>query len=161
MITQKRHSRHLCQGRGLSIRRVVQTWLVAFVVLFAGVTQSGLVPALLSGQASGISPASAAEITPDSDYLLICTPAGIKLVPVDTLEDAGVSDDASGQRGKLPAHAFCPLCANHHGAMAAIDLPDVAPKPIIHDVTYAQATIVVTGNNVLRIRHSRAPPVSI
>ena len=160
MSTQKRHNRHDCQRGGLSTRRVVQTWLVAFVILFAGVTQSGLVPALLSGQASGISTASAAEIVPSGDYLLICTPTGIKMVSVDTLENAAPSD-GPGQTGKLPAHAFCPLCANHHGAMAAIDLPDVAPKPIIHDVTYAQATILVTGNDVLRIRHSRAPPVSI
>ena len=43
MITCKRHNRH---SGGISLRRVVQTWLVAFVVLFAGVTQSGLVPAL-------------------------------------------------------------------------------------------------------------------
>ncbi|KJE36228.1 hypothetical protein UF64_05040 [Thalassospira sp. HJ] len=157
MITHKRHNR---RAGGLSLRRVVQTWLVAFVVLFAGVTQSGLVPALLSGQSSGISTASAAEIAPGGEYLLICTPAGIKVVSVDTLEGV-VTSGSSDATDEMPAHAFCPLCANHHGAMAAIALPYNAPKPITHDVSYAKATVFATGNDVLRIRHSRAPPVSI
>ncbi|AXO15924.1 DUF2946 family protein [Thalassospira indica] len=157
MITCKRHNR---RSGGISLRRVVQTWLVAFFVLFAGVTQSGLVPALLSGQATGVATASAAEIAPGGDYVLICTPAGIKLVSADTL-DGVVASNASGQADEMPTHAFCPLCANHHGAMAAIDLPYVAPVPVIHDVSYAKAIAFVAVNDIPRGRHSRAPPVSI
>jgi len=157
MITCKRHNRH---AGGISLRRVVQTWLVAFVVLFAGITQSGLIPALLSGQATGISIASATEAAPGGDYLLVCTPAGIKLVSVDTL-DTVMTDDASGQSDELPAHAFCPLCANHQGAIAAIDLPYVAPVQVIHHVNYAEAIVVAFGNDFPRIRHSRAPPAFI
>jgi len=157
MFTRKRHNHRV---GNLSLRRVVQTWLMALVVLFAGVTQSGLVPALLSGQASGISTASASEIAPGGDYLLICTPAGIELVSVDALVGV-VTSDASGQSDEMPAHAFCPLCANHHGAMAAIELPDVAPVPVTHHVSYAEATVLAAGNDVPRIRHSRAPPISI
>lgn len=142
------------------MRRVVQTWLVAFVVLFAGVTQSGLVPALLSGQSTGIATASAAEIAPGGDYVLICTPAGIKLASVDQLYGV-VASASTDDTDEMPAHASCPLCANHHGAMAAIDLPYVAPVPVIHDVTYAKAIALVALHDVRRTRHSRAPPTSI
>jgi hypothetical protein len=45
--------------------------------------------------------------------------------------------------------------------MAAIDLPDIAPVPVTHDITYAKAITYAVGNDIPRIRHSRAPPVSI
>lgn len=142
------------------MRRVVQTWLVVFVVLFAGVTQSGLVPALLGGAATGIASASASDIAPGGDYVLICTPTGIKLASVDTLEGA-VPSDAPDQPDKIPAHAFCPLCANHHGAMAAIDLPYVAPVLVTHDVFYAKAMAFAVAHEHPRSHHPRAPPFSI
>jgi hypothetical protein len=159
MFSTKRHNSHVS---GLSARRVLQTWLMAFVILFAGVTQSGLVPALLSGQATGISAATAAEIGPDSDYLLICTPSGIKLVSLAELEgDASDGADATDRPDDMAGHAFCPLCANHHGAVVSFDTPEAARITKLHELAYATAFDGAWAYEIPRIRHSRAPPSSV
>lgn len=156
MISIRRHTRH---DRGPSITRVLQTWLMAFVILLAGVTQSGLIPALLGAQATGIARASAADVFPGGDVLLICTPNGIKSV---TVADGDVGHASAPDGIPSPAgHAFCSLCATHHGAAVAVELPDIVPVAVVHDVRFAAANGVATGHEWPRIRHSRAPPAVV
>ena len=146
MISIRRHTRH---DRGPSIT----------VILLAGVTQSGLIPALLGGQATGIARASAADVFPGGDVLLICTPNGIKSV---TVADGDVGHASAPDGIPSPAgHAFCSLCATHHGAVVAVELPDIAPVAVVHDARFAAANGVATGHEWPRIRHSRAPPAVV
>lgn len=145
MDTTKRPYRRF----GFSVARVVQTWAMAVVILLAGITQSGFVPALLNGQFDGISGAQAA---PGSNVILICTGTGIKAVSLDGGND---TPDIPAQSA---GHGFCSLCATHHGAVVDIDAPYVAPVCVPHNVDYAHAVGVAAGHDIPRIRHSRAPP---
>jgi hypothetical protein len=155
MFSTQRHNR---THRGMSISRVLQTWAMAFVILLAGVTQSGLIPALLGGYATGISQARAADAYPGSNVVLICTPGGIK--PVNLAD--GIGGDASTPESPPNAgHAFCSLCATHHGAMLGVGLPNVVGVAVIHDVGFATANGIATGHEIPRVRHSRAPPVAV
>lgn len=157
MLSTIRHTRHF---GGLSVARVVQTWLMALVILLTGVTQSGVIPALLSGQATGIAGAQAAIAGPGSNVLLICTPDGIKRVAAD---GSLVGDDTfpADHSNQMAGHGFCSLCATHHGAMVSVDFPYVAPTAISHDILYAPANGVGRGHDWPRIRHSRAPPAFV
>lgn len=157
MLSTKRHTRRF---GGVSLARVVQTWLMALVILLTGVTQSGLIPALMSGQATGIAGAQAAIPGPGSNILLICTPEGIKRVGADGSE---LADDLSStdHSGQMAGHGFCSLCATHHGAMVSVDLPYVAPVAIAHIVSYGPANGIASGHDMPRIRHSRAPPAFV
>lgn len=138
---------------GFSVARVVQTWAMAFVILLAGVTQSGFIPALLNGQFSGI---AGAEAAPGSNVILICTGNGIKAVSLGN--DGQDVPDAPAQTA---GHGFCSLCATHHGAVVDINVPYVAPVSVPHNVDYAHAVGVAAGHDIPRIRHSRAPPYFI
>lgn len=153
MLSTKRHRR---REAGMSAGRFLQIWLMAFVILLAGVTQSGVVPALLNGQNTGVSGALAATAAPGSNVLLICTPAGIKTFNLVS-GDAVPSDDLPEAAG----HGFCSLCATHHGAVAVLDLPYGAPVTVAHNVAYGAANGIATDHDIPRIRHSRAPPLSV
>jgi len=137
---------------GFSVARVVQTWAMAFVILLAGVTQSGFIPALLNGQFTGISGVQAA---PGSNVILICTGDGIKAVSL------GADENVPDAPAQTAGHGFCSLCATHHGAVVDIDVPYVAPVAVPHDVDYAHAGGIASGHEIPRIRHSRAPPYFI
>jgi hypothetical protein len=154
MFSTQRHNRNY---REMSTRRVVQTWVMALVILLAGVTQSGLIPALLTGQATGISQARAADIYPGGNVLLICTPGGIKKVDLANENPDKVPTDVP----PLAGHAFCSLCATHHGAVIAVDMPDMAPVAVVHEIRFAKVPGIVTGHDMPRVRHSRAPPAVI
>ena len=149
-------NRHTCRSNGMSARRVFQTWLMAFVILLAGVTQSGLIPALLSNSAQ------AAPFGPGSNVLQICTPNGIKTVATSGAIPVGDVDPyGTGHGGQMAGHGFCSLCATHHGAVISLDLPYVAPVSIAHVVAYATANGIASGHEIPRIRHSRAPPAFV
>ena len=154
MFSTQRYNRN---HREMSTRRVLQTWVMAFVILLAGVTQSGLIPALLTGQAAGISQASAADIYPGGNVLLICTPGGIKKVDLAN----GNADKVPTDVPPLAGHAFCSLCATHHGAVIAVDMPDMAPVAVVHEIRFAKVPGRATGHDMPRVRHSRAPPAVI
>ncbi len=148
MDTTKRPYRRF----GFSVARVVQAWAMAVVILLAGITQSGFVPALLNGQFDGISGAAAG---PGSNVILICTGTGIKAVSLSGAD--GVPDTPAQSAG----HGFCSLCATHHGAVVDIDVLYVAPVSVSHHVDYVHAVGGASGHDIPRIRHSRAPPFSV
>ena len=125
---------------------------MACVILLAGVTQSGFIPALLGGQGIGV---SGAQATPSSDLLLICTPDGIRTVSF------GGETQSTPDGKNNTAHGFCSLCATHHGVFVDLGVPDVAPASKVGHITYAHAIGVAAGHEIPRIRHSRAPPLSI
>ena len=156
MFSTKRHNRQCC---GISVSRVLQTWLMAFVILLAGITQSGLIPALITGHATGISQANAADAVPGGNVVLICTPNGIE--PVNLADKDGDQHTRPDNPPPMAGHAFCSLCATHHGAVVAIELPDMVPVPVVHHLRFAVANGKADGREVLRVHHSRAPPVAI
>lgn len=156
--TERQHRRLV----GPVASRVLQTWVMAFVILISGVTQSGFIPALLGGFGGGVSGVQAAVAAPGGNVLLICTADGIQTVLLDETGDATVSGTGSNDRPGHPVgHVFCALCATHHGAVIGIDLPYAAPVAVIHDVTFAAAIGFANGHDIPRSRHSRAPPVSV
>lgn len=134
-----------------TLSRMLQVWGIAFVILLAGVTQSGFIPALLGGQGIGVSGAQAA---PGGDLLLICTPDGVRTVSLN-------GDDPKPVDSNKTHHGFCSLCATHHGVFVDLSIPDVVPVSEIGPVTYAHAIGVAAGHEIPRIRHSRAPPLSV
>jgi hypothetical protein len=146
MDTTKRPYRRF----GFSLARVVQTWVMAVVILLAGVTQSGFIPALLNGQFAGV---SSAQAGPGSNVILICTGTGIKAVSLGSN-----GQDIPDVPGQMAGHGFCSLCATHHGAVVNVDAPYVAPVSVPHNVDYAHAVGFAFGHDIPRIRHSRAPP---
>lgn len=137
---------------GFSVARVVQTWVMAVVILLAGVTQSGFIPALLNGQFSGV---SGVQAGPGSNVILICTGNGIQTISLDA--DKDVPDAPTQNAG----HGFCSLCATHHGAVVDVNVPYAAPVAVSHNVDYAHAVGLASGHDIPRIRHSRAPPFFI
>ncbi|WP_276652673.1 DUF2946 family protein [Thalassospira lucentensis] len=125
---------------------------MACVILLAGFTQSGFIPAFLSGQRIGVSGAQAA---PGGDLLLICTPDGIRAVSL------GGGDLPTPDGENNAAHGFCSLCATHHGVFVDLGVPDISPVSKVGHITYAHAIGVAAGHEIPRIRHSRAPPLSV
>tara|TARA_E500000318_G_scaffold22554_1_gene22976 strand:- start:1711 stop:2208 length:498 start_codon:yes stop_codon:yes gene_type:complete len=145
----------ICSDSARCVRplsRLLQVWGMACVILLAGFTQSGFIPALLGGQGIGVSGAQAA---PGSDLLLICTPDGIRAVSLSG-DAPPTQDDKSNA-----AHGFCSLCATHHGVFVDLGVPDIDPMSKIGLITYTDAIGVAAGHEIPRIRHSRAPPLSV
>ncbi|PKR58134.1 hypothetical protein COO92_10260 [Thalassospira lohafexi] len=134
------------------LSRLLQVWGMACVILLAGVTQSGFITALLGGQGIGVSGAQAA---PGGDLLLICTPDGIRAVSL------GGGDLPTPDGENNAAHGFCSLCATHHGVFVDLGVPDISPVSKVGHITYAHAIGVAAGHEIPRIRHSRAPPLSV
>ena len=134
------------------LSRLLQVCGMACVILLAGVTQSGFIPALLGGQGIGVSGAQAA---PGGDLLLICTPDGIRVV------SRGGGDLPTPDGENNAAHGFCSLCATHHGVFVDLGVPDISPVSKVGHITYAHAIGVAAGHEIPRIRHSRAPPLSV
>lgn len=138
---------------------ILRVWMLAFVILMTGVTQSGFVTALLGGgSGGGLTAITGANAAPGGDLIFICTADGVRAVSFGDVGPDGASQNSGGHSA---GHGFCSLCASHHGAMASLDVPFGAPVSIIHDAEYAQARLLAATITVPRTRYSRAPPHSI
>ena len=138
---------------------ILRVWFLAFVMLMAGVTQSGFITVLLGGQGNGqLTAISGALATPGGDVILICTGDGIRAVATG---DGSPLPSSSPSQGHSTGHGFCSLCASHHGAVASFIAPLGVPVSVVQDAEYAQARLIATRMTRVRTRHSRAPPVSI
>ena len=138
---------------------ILRVWMLAFVILMTGVTQSGFLTALLGGgSGGGLTAITGANAAPGGDLIFICTADGVRAVSFgDAIPDAASQNSGGHSAG----HGFCSLCASHHGAMASLDVPFGAPVSIIHDAEYAQSRLITATITVPRTRYSRAPPHSI
>jgi len=157
LSTRRQHNAFLrISLRPSSLRRVVQTWVMAFVILLAGVTQSGFIPALLLGGEIGVAGAQAA---PGGNVILICTGDGIQTIVFGP--DGPEISENTDHPAQTAGHGFCSLCASHHGAVVDVSLPYVEPVSISHDVSFAAAIGVAKGHEIPRSRQPRAPPHSV
>jgi len=138
---------------------ILRVWMLAFVILMTGVTQSGFVSAIFGGaNGNGVTAITGANAAPGGDVIFICTADGVRAV---SFGDAGPNATSQNSGGHSAGHGFCSLCASHHGAMANLDVPFGAPVSIIHDAEYVQARLLAATITLPRTRYSRAPPLSI
>lgn len=140
---------------------ILRVWMLAFVILMTGVTQSGFVSAIFggaNGNGNGVTAITGANAAPGGDVIFICTADGVRAV---SFGDAGPNAASQKPDGHSAGHGFCSLCASHHGAMANLDVPFGAPVSIIHDAEYVQARLLAATITLPRTRYSRAPPLSI
>jgi len=142
-----------------AVGKLLRVWMLAFVILMTGVTQSGFVSAMYGGaNGVGLTAITGANAEPGGDLIFICTADGVRAI---SFGDVGPDAASQNSGGHSAGHGFCSLCASHHGAMASLEVPFGAPVSIIHDAEYAQARLLAATITVPRTRYSRAPPHSI
>ncbi|WP_404425150.1 DUF2946 family protein [Thalassospira australica] len=150
----------LSQTKIRAAGKILRVWMLAFVILMTGVTQSGFVSAMF-GSGNGLTAITGANAAPGGDVIVICTADGARAVSFGDARPDATDATSQNSAGHSAGHGFCSLCASHHGAMAHMDVPFGAPVSIIHDAEYAKARLIAAAVTLPRTRYSRAPPHSI